>query len=106
VRGDRLLLSRALHSLLVNAIEASPAGGVVEVETGATACRLGSRCATAARGSTHARARVPAAREQQNRGGLGLSLVRDIAAQHRGSVTLVNRDGGGARARLRLPLAE
>jgi signal transduction histidine kinase len=43
----------------------------------------------------------------KNRGsGLGLSLVRDIAAQHRGTVTLVNRDGGGAQARLTLPLAE
>jgi signal transduction histidine kinase len=37
--------------------------------------------------------------------GLGLSLVRDIAERHRGQVTLGNRDGGGAVARLTLPLA-
>jgi two-component system sensor kinase FixL len=37
--------------------------------------------------------------------GLGLSLVRDIAERHRGRVTLENRDGGGAVARLTLPLA-
>jgi two-component system nitrogen regulation sensor histidine kinase NtrY len=37
--------------------------------------------------------------------GLGLSLVRDIARQLGGMVTLEDREGGGARARLVLPLA-
>ena len=42
----------------------------------------------------------------KNRGsGLGLSLVHDIAGQHHGGVTLTNREGGGAIARLTLPLA-
>jgi len=36
--------------------------------------------------------------------GLGLSLVRDIVRQHGGEVTLENREGGGACARLVLPL--
>jgi signal transduction histidine kinase len=36
--------------------------------------------------------------------GLGLSLVRDIAGQHGGTVTLADRPGGGARAVLRMPL--
>jgi signal transduction histidine kinase len=38
--------------------------------------------------------------------GLGLSLVRDIARQHGGTVTLEDREGGGACARLVLPLAK
>ncbi|MEK7823879.1 MAG: ATP-binding protein, partial [Candidatus Eisenbacteria bacterium] len=38
--------------------------------------------------------------------GLGLSLVRDIAVRHGGRVTLTDRDGGGARACLSLPLLE
>jgi signal transduction histidine kinase len=41
----------------------------------------------------------------KNRGsGLGLSLVRDVATQHGGRAELVNREGGGAVARLFLPL--
>jgi signal transduction histidine kinase len=36
--------------------------------------------------------------------GLGLSLVRDVAAQHGGTATLENREQGGARARMALPL--
>jgi nitrogen fixation/metabolism regulation signal transduction histidine kinase len=108
VRGDRLLLSRALHNLLVNAIEASPAGGVVELESG----REGSEAWVEVRDRGPGLDPKLAERvfepyvSNKNRGsGLGLSLVSDIAAQHKGRVTLVNRDGGGAVARLTLPLA-
>jgi signal transduction histidine kinase len=36
---------------------------------------------------------------------VGLSLVRDVAVEHHGGITLENREGGGAIARLWLPLA-
>ncbi len=36
--------------------------------------------------------------------GLGLVIVSRAMAQHRGSFTLANRPGGGARATLRLPV--
>ena len=35
--------------------------------------------------------------------GLGLPIARELAAQWGGSVTIANRAGGGARARLELP---
>jgi two-component system sensor histidine kinase CreC len=37
--------------------------------------------------------------------GLGLALVREIAHLHGGDVALANREGGGARAELWLPVA-
>lgn len=37
--------------------------------------------------------------------GLGLNLCARIAREHCGSLTAENRDGGGARMTLRLPLA-
>ena len=40
----------------------------------------------------------------QGGSGLGLAIVERIARQHRGSLTLLPRDGGGLCARLRLPL--
>lgn len=36
--------------------------------------------------------------------GLGLAVVRTIARGHGGDVSLVNRAGGGLRARVELPL--
>ncbi len=107
VTGDRLLLSRAVHNLLLNACEASPEGSTVEVNVGPDGGE--ARVDVLDRG-----AGLPAGLAERvfepyvstkNRGsGLGLSLVRDIAAQHGGRVELVNREGGGARATLALPL--
>jgi nitrogen fixation/metabolism regulation signal transduction histidine kinase len=107
VAGDRLLLSRAVHNLLLNATEASPDGGTVDVRSG----REGDDAVVEVldRGAGLAlevRARLfePYVSTKARGSGLGLSLVRDIAIQHGGSVTLDDREGGGARACLRLPV--
>jgi nitrogen fixation/metabolism regulation signal transduction histidine kinase len=108
VRGDRLMLSRVVHNLLVNACEASPPRGIVELETG----RDGSEAWVEVRDrgtgldpELAGRVFEPYVSTKRRGSGLGLSLVRDIAERHRGRVTLENRDGGGAVARLTLPLA-
>jgi nitrogen fixation/metabolism regulation signal transduction histidine kinase len=107
VRGDRLLLSRAVHNLLLNACEASPPGGTVELRTGSEGAE--ARVEVLDRGPGLApelagRVFEPYVSSKNRGSGLGLSLVRDIAAQHGGRVELVNREGGGAIARLALPL--
>ncbi|MEW6120525.1 MAG: ATP-binding protein [Pseudomonadota bacterium] len=49
--------------------------------------------------------RVESSRNRATGGvGLGLAIVRQIARNHGGDVTLTNRPGGGLRAALRLPL--
>ena len=48
--------------------------------------------------------RLPGASEQSGGVGLGLSLVKSIAARHGGSVSCENRPQGGACFALRLPL--
>jgi nitrogen fixation/metabolism regulation signal transduction histidine kinase len=109
VSGDGLLLSRAIHNLVLNACEASAPGSTVEIETG----RDGPEGVVVVldRGTGLA----PEVRERlfepymstKGRGsGLGLSLVRDIALQHGGRITLEDREGGGTRARLALPRLE
>ncbi len=48
--------------------------------------------------------RVDSSRNRETGGvGLGLAIVRQIALDHGGEVTLANRAGGGLRAELRLP---
>jgi len=108
VLGDGVLLARAAHNLVLNACEASPAGAVVEVAARREEDRAllevldrGGGVPAAVAG----RVFEPYVSTKRRGSGLGLSLVRDIARQHGGSVTLEDRPGGGARARLVLPLA-
>jgi signal transduction histidine kinase len=51
-------------------------------------------------------ARLPARRRRHPSGsGLGLTIARQLAAQHEGELQVDDAPGGGARFRLRLPLA-
>jgi nitrogen fixation/metabolism regulation signal transduction histidine kinase len=107
VRGDRLLLSRALHNLIVNAREAGAADAPVEVRAvagpGLACVEVLDRGAGVSE-SVRARAFEPYVSTKARGSGLGLALVRDIATQHGGTVALEPRAGGGACARLCLPL--
>ncbi len=109
MRGDSLLLSRAIHNLLLNACEASPRGGRVEVRTYAAEGQAVLEILDRGPGlpaELGQKVFEPYVSTKKRSSGLGLSLVRDIAAQHRGGVVLANREGGGAFARLALPLLE
>jgi signal transduction histidine kinase len=112
VRGDRLLLERVLDNLVGNAFKFSPADAPVRLELR----REGSWALleVADRGPG-----VPEAERQRIFGrfargsaqaaapglGLGLALVAEAAAWHRGSVAALAAPGGGALFRVRLPLA-
>jgi nitrogen fixation/metabolism regulation signal transduction histidine kinase len=109
VRGDWVLLARAAHNLALNACEASPAGATVEIaarrEYGHAVLEVLDRGPGLPAGLAD-RVFEPYVSTKRRGSGLGLSLVRDIARQHGGTVTLVDREGGGACARLVLPLAK
>jgi signal transduction histidine kinase len=49
--------------------------------------------------------RLPGHAEQSGGVGLGLALVKQIAARHGGSVRCVARPGGGSRFVIELPVA-
>jgi nitrogen fixation/metabolism regulation signal transduction histidine kinase len=109
VQGDSLLLSRAIHNLLLNACEAGPRDGRVVLRTSAAGDRAVLEVLDRGAGVAAdllERVFEPYVSTKKRSSGLGLSLVRDIATQHGGTVTLENRDGGGACARLSLPLLE
>ena len=109
IRGDGLLLARAIHNLVLNACEASPAGGMVEVLSSASGGEVVVEVLDRGPGvAPEVRERMfePYVSTKRRGSGLGLSLVRDIAVQHRGTITLEDREGGGARARLAIPRAE
>jgi two-component system nitrogen regulation sensor histidine kinase NtrY len=99
VQGDSLLLSRAVHNLILNACEASPAGSRVEVRTGVEDGHAVVEVLDRGPGldpAVRARLFEPYVSTKRRGSGLGLSLVRDVATQHGGRVTLEDRAGGGA----------
>lgn len=111
--GDAFLLRQAVINLLENAIAFSPDGGTVQLRTQLEDGQV--QLLVEDRGSgvpDYAIERVferfySLARPQtgQRSSGLGLPFVREVARLHGGDVRLRNRDGGGAIATLRLPIA-
>ncbi|MEX2421224.1 MAG: ATP-binding protein, partial [Actinomycetota bacterium] len=102
-------LERAIANLLDNAVKWSPDGGQIDVGV--------------ARGEVTVRDHGPGIDEQDlpyvfdrfyraasarpmPGSGLGLAIVRQVAEEHRGSVTIERPDGGGTLVRLELPEVE
>jgi signal transduction histidine kinase len=107
VRGSRSALRRAVIALIDNAIGHLPPGGSVTVANRrdrdwVEVTRLTERFAQG-RNTTEVTGSRPIGNQRY---GLGLALVREIAVSHGGSFTLQNRDGSGAIATLRIPSAD
>ena len=116
VRGSPAALRRALTALVDNALAHTPAGGHVTVSTedGGPGVLLTVSDDGEGLGSqdskrlterfARGRASGPGAGGGR-RFGLGLSLARDVAAAHGGTLTLTGTHPPGVRATLRLPAA-
>ena len=113
IRGDRIHLGQAIGNLVQNAIEFSPAGGVVTIMIGREGGRAMVRVEDTGPGvPAYALEQVfdrfyslPRPDTGRKSSGLGLSIVREVARLHGGEVKLENRPGGGASATLTLPVA-
>ncbi|MFN7960812.1 MAG: ATP-binding protein [Thermoanaerobaculia bacterium] len=103
--GHRVTLGQLFLNLLLNACQAQPGGGRIEVTLGASE----------AEAEVTVRDRGPGLAEEvqarlfepfvSTRGstGLGLAVCHGIVAAHSGSITGANAPGGGALFRVRLP---
>jgi signal transduction histidine kinase len=110
VRGVPARLDRAVANMLDNAGKFSTAGGVVEVDL-----QPGGRLIVADRGPGVPDDALPHVFDRFFRAdearalpgsGLGLAIVQQIAQGHGGSISLANRDDGGAVATLTLAPAD
>lgn len=112
VRGNAALLDIAVRNLVDNAVKWSAQGTVVTVTVDGTGEGLGEvRVEDRGPGvpDTH-KQRIfdrfwRAERQHTNGSGIGLALVRRIAQLHDGEVRVEDRDDGGARFVLSVPLA-
>lgn len=110
--GERFLLQQALSNLIDNAIDFSPAGGTITLQSQVVGERWQFSVADQGPGiPEYALKRVferfyslPRPDTEKRSSGLGLSFVHEVAQLHGGTITLQNREGGGALATLDLPL--
>ena len=109
--GDAFLLRQALDSLLENAASFAPAGSTLELAARRDGDEVVLEVADRGPGlPDYALERVferfyslPRPDGGPRGSGLGLCFVAEVAALHGGVARLVNREGGGALASMRLP---
>ncbi len=110
VLGDRELLQQVAINLLVNAIQAQGGPGRVEVSILPPRDGLaGFEVRDDGPGipeSVRQRVFQPFVTGRETGIGLGLTFVQRVVHDHRGTVSLESGEGSGARARVRVPLAE
>ncbi len=112
LRGDAFILRAAVTNLLENAIDFSPPGSAVEIAVHPTGGNVvltirdhGPGVPDYAREKIFERFYSLRHHTAKRKGtGLGLTLVRETAELHGGSITLSPADGGGTVAKLFLPL--
>ncbi|MGV3623169.1 MAG: sensor histidine kinase [Archangium sp.] len=106
VKADAKKLKQVLINLVQNALDVTPAGGVIDVVVAREAG--GARISVMDRGTgvdDVERAFQPGHTTKEKGSGLGLTVSRLVARQHGGDVSLVQREGGGTLAALSLPHA-
>lgn len=112
VLGDRMQLVSALENLVSNAVKYSGDGKLVQIEVQSTAELVSIAVIDQGIGigsKDHQRIferfyRVDRARSRSTGGsGLGLSIVRHVASNHGGNVTVVSEEGRGSTFTVVLP---
>lgn len=113
VTGDPFLVKQALSNLLQNAVDFSPNCGRIGISSATSDGQLVLEIWDEGPGiPNYAREKIfekffslrrPGTDRKST--GLGLNFVREVAHLHGGTVRVENREGGGALARLTLPLS-
>lgn len=106
--ADGFQLKHALLNLVLNAVQATPAGGAIAIATGGDERALEITVRDSGEGMPDdVAARVFDAFFTTREGGtgLGLPIARRIVEAHGGTLTLESREGAGTLARLALPVA-
>jgi nitrogen fixation/metabolism regulation signal transduction histidine kinase len=108
-QADPTLLRRALENLILNSLDAMPAGGTLTVRT---AQRLGAvrlEVTDTGEGLTPeecARLFTPYYTTKRHGTGLGLAIVQSVVSDHYGRIEVESAPGAGATFRIELPVEQ
>jgi nitrogen fixation/metabolism regulation signal transduction histidine kinase len=106
IDADSELLHRAFQNLVLNALDAMPAGGTLTLRTADYDGRIRIEISDTGTGLTSeesARLFTPYYTTKQQGTGLGLAIVQAIVSDHHGTVALLSEEGRGTTARIELP---
>jgi two-component system, NtrC family, nitrogen regulation sensor histidine kinase NtrY len=106
IRADPEQLGRALRNLLLNAIDAMPAGGTITVRTTAIDGAVRLQVADTGQGLTPEEASrlfTPYYTTKQHGTGLGLAIVQSVVSDHHGKISVESAAGRGTTFSIELP---
>lgn len=104
--ADPDLLHRAFQNLVLNALDAMPAGGTLTLRTADAGDTIRIEVADTGKGLTPeecSRLFTPYYTTKQLGTGLGLAIVQSVISDHHGTISVSSEEGRGAAFRIDLP---
>ena len=108
-QADPTLLRRALENLILNALDAMPAGGTLTVRTAQRSGTVRLEVTDTGEGLTPeecARLFTPYYTTKRHGTGLGLAIVQSVVSDHSGRIEVESAPGAGTTFRIELPLEQ
>jgi signal transduction histidine kinase len=106
IDADPDLLHRAFQNLVLNALDAMPAGGTLTLRTSEHDGAVRIEVADTGKGLTPeevSRLFTPYYTTKQQGTGLGLAIVQSVVSDHHGTISVSSEEGRGATFRIELP---
>ncbi len=107
IQADTTLLHRAIENLILNAMDAMPAGGILMMRTTQENGNVDFEISDTGTGLTHEEAGrifTPYYTTKQHGTGLGLAIVQAIVADHSGRISVESETGVGTAFHVELPI--
>jgi len=108
-QADPVLLRRALENLVLNSLDAMPAGGTLTVRTSQGNASVRMEVSDTGAGLTPeecARLFTPYYTSKRHGTGLGLAIVQSVVSDHGGKISVESAPGAGAAFRIELPIVQ
>ena len=106
IEADPDLLHRAFQNLVLNALDAMPAGGTLTLRTSDREDTVRIEVSDTGKGLTPeecSRLFTPYYTTKQQGTGLGLAIVQSVVSDHLGTISVTSEEGRGATFRIDLP---